>query len=68
MHVNYTSLLGMMESVTGFKIQIIKCAFLGSDINLGEVRMTVCFRIIRIQPYYNKNVVLSYKKQCHEVK
>lgn len=30
----------MMESVPGFKIQIIKCAFFGSDTNLGEVHMT----------------------------
>lgn len=58
----------MMESVTGFKIQIIKCAFLGSDTKLGEVHMTACFRIIGIQPYYNKNVVLCYKKPCHEMK
>lgn len=31
----------MMESVPGFKIQIIKCAFFGSDTNFGEVPMTV---------------------------
>lgn len=30
----------MMESVPGFKIQIIKYAFFGSDTNLGEVHMT----------------------------
>lgn len=30
----------MMESVPGFKIQVIKCAFFGSDTNLGEVHMT----------------------------
>lgn len=25
-------------------------------------------RIVRIQPYYDKNAILSYKKQCHEGK
>lgn len=30
----------MMESVPGFKIQIINCAFFGSDANLGKIHKT----------------------------
>lgn len=57
----------MMESVPGFKIQIIKCAFFSSDTNLGEVPMTE-FALESLEfSFTTKNVALYYK-QCHEVK
>lgn len=57
----------MMESVPGFKIQIIKCAFFGSDTNLGEVPMTELALESLEFSFTTKNAVLCYK-QCHEVK
>lgn len=57
----------MMESVPGFKIQIIKCAFFGSDINLGEVPMTELALESLEFSLTTKNAALCYQ-QYHEVK
>lgn len=57
----------MMESVPGFKIQIIKCAFFGSDTNFGEVPVTVLALETLEFSLTTKNAAFCYK-QCIEVK